>query len=389
MVCSRKLRTMTKDKPTIMLLAIRQGYFSREFLRGVMAALSDRVGFDLWVAPPIHDGQHLEACLASQNVVGVMTRGVSRDLISILENRDIPVVSIRGPEDGDDLVVNGPRVDDKTIGVIAGGEFVRLNLREWGFVHWQGVSWSEARKQSLEAFAATLGVKVKTLSLSGDKRHDWSGVLEISEWLSGIAKPCGILGCNDEAGVGVLQACKLSGLSVPDEVAVVGVDNDRLLCESSSPSLSSIDLHAADIGRAAAHQLLRLLGEKAAEQSQHVAPAIMVIRESSHEVDRYLLVYQAAINYIASRALAGVSVASVADACGISKRGLERAFAKHAKGSPAEIIREQRVAGILSLLGNQSLGLANIAQQSGFSDASSLSNFIKRATGKTPGAFRA
>ena len=88
---------MTKDKPTIMLLAIHQGYFSREFLRGVMAALSDRVGFDLWVAPPIHDGQHLEACLASQNVVGVMTRGVSRDLISILENRDIPVVSIRGP----------------------------------------------------------------------------------------------------------------------------------------------------------------------------------------------------------------------------------------------------------------------------------------------------
>ena len=306
MLCSRKLRTMTKDKPTIMLLAIRQGYFSREFLRGVMAALSDRVGFDLWVAPPIHDGQHLEACLASQNVVGVMTRGVSRDLISILENRDIPVVSIRGPEDGNELVVNGPRVDDKTIGVIAGGEFVRLNLREWGFVHWQGVSWSEARKQSLEAFAATLGVKVKTLSLSGDKRHDWSGVLEISEWLSGLAKPCGILGCNDEARVGVLQACKLSGLSVPDEVAVVGVDNDRLLCESSSPSLSSIDLHAAD---------------------------------------RYLLVDQAAINYIARRALAGVSVASVADACGISKRGLERAFAKHAKGSPAEIIREQRVAG--------------------------------------------
>ena len=121
---------------------------------------------------------------------------------------------------------------------------------------------------------------------------------------------------------------------------------------------------------------------------QHIAPAVMVVRESSHEVDRYLLTYQSATDYISGQAIRGPSVADVADACGISKRGLERAFGKHGTGSPAEIIREQRLAGILRLLKNQSLGLANIARQSGFSDASGLSNFIKRVTGKPPGAWR-
>ena len=374
-----------------MFIAIRQGYFSREVLRGLLATrFDDSSGseIELWVAPPMDDRAHLEACLRNRNVVGVISRGLSREMLAFIEKRDIPVVSIRGPEESEEFGLHGLHVDDDTIGSLAGGEFVRLNLREWGFIHWEGVAWSEARKESLLAFAQSQGVAVNILSLPVDKRHGWSGVSDICSWLEGFANPCGILACNDEAGVAVLHACKLSGLRVPEEVAVIGVDNDGLLCESSSPSLSSIDLHAAQIGRAATHHLLSLLKGEDPGQLPHVAPAVMIVRESSHEVDRYLLVYQNAMNYITSHALRGPHVADVAAACAISKRGLERAFAKHAAGSPAEIIREQRAAGILRLLKNQSLGLVNIAQQSGFSDASGLSNFIKNVTGKPPGAWR-
>jgi LacI family transcriptional regulator len=379
---------MPTSKATIMLIAIRQGYFSREVLRGVLAARHETGEWDLWVVPPIDDRRHLESCLASRNVVGVITRGLARDEVEWLESRQIPVVSIRGPEDAEELVLNGPHVDDEAIGELAGSEFARLNLRQWGFVHWQGVSWSGARKNSLQAFARSRGLKVEVLALSGQRRHDWEGVLKISKWLGGLSKPCGILACNDEAGGAVLQACTLAGLNVPGEVAVIGVDNDRLLCESGSPSLSSIDLHAADIGRAAAHQLLDQLAGTVSGTAQHIAPAALVVRESSHEVDRYLLVYQNALDYITRCALTGPSVEAVAGACGVSKRGLERAFAKHGTGSPAAIIREQRIAGIQRLLKDQSLGLANIAQQSGFADASGLANFVKRVTGKPPGAWR-
>lgn len=379
---------MSAAKPTIMLIAIRQGFFSREVLRGILSARHGMEDWDLWVVPPIDDQRHLEDCLASRHVVGVITRGLACDLVHYLERRDIPVVSIRGPEDGEDRVLNGPHVDDETIGQLAGSEFVRLGLRQWGFVHWQGVSWSGARKQSLQAFARSQGIEVPVLSLSPEERHDWTGVLKISDWLKALVKPCGILACNDEAGVGVLHACKLSALSAPDEVAVIGVDNDRLLCESSSPSLSSIDLHAAEIGRAAANQLVHRIWGDSSSSPQHLTPAVMVVRESSHEIDRYLLIYQNAMDYIARHALTGPSVEAVAHACGVSKRGLERAFAKHSTASPAAIIREQRSAGILRLLENQSLGLSMIAQQSGFGDAAGLSNFVKRVTGKSPGAWR-
>ncbi len=379
---------MKKSKPTIMLIAIRQGHFSREFLRGVLDAEVSGQDYNVWVVPPMEECGHLKACVSSQNVVGVIARGLAAELVEFLDECRIPVVSIRGPQDTGMRAYGGIHVDDDLVARLAGDEFVRLNLRQWGFVGWQDVIWSEARKKSLLGFAQSNEVDAKVLSLSEQQRFGWSGVSAIASWVEMLDKPCGILACNDEAGVAVLHACKLAGLSVPDEVAVIGVDNNSMLCESSSPSLSSIDLHAADLGRMAMRQLAEILGFELKGGAEHQEPALMVIRESSHEVDRYLLFYQIAVSYITSHALRGPSVAEVADSSGLSKRALERVFAKHATVSPGEMIREHRKDAILRLLRNQSLNLSMIAQQSGFADASGLSNFVKRVTGKPPGQWR-
>lgn len=346
-------------------------------------------GYEVWVVPVIHEKRHLEACLRSRNVQGAITRGLDGSLINVLRDQGIPVVSIRGHKSrsGDEEI--DLHVDDEAIGGKAGVEFERLNLDYWGFVHWQGVAWSEARKNSFQAYSNYRGARLSIVSLTEDERYSWDSVLKIQLWLEKIPKPCGVLACNDEAGVDVLHACKLAGLSVPDEVAVIGVDNDRLLCESTVPTLSSIDLHAADVGKAAAGRLLNMLDVDCdLENKAHLGQSSMVVRESSHEIDRYLLVYQKALDYIGSQALAGPSVTKVADSCGVSRRGLERAFEKHSGRSPAEVIREQRLESIIRLLKNQTLNLTNLAEQAGFSDAAGLSNFIKRMTGQAPGMFR-
>lgn len=380
---------MQSGQKTILFIAIRQGFFSREVLRGVFSVLQTGDRYEVWVVPLIHEKRHLEACLESRTIAGVITRGLDSDLVDVLHERNIPVVAIRGPqtksgEQGTDL-----HVDDEAIGGKAGIEFERLNLDYWGFVHWQGVAWSAARKKSFQAYADTRGARLSVVELSENERYSWDGVLAIQSWLEGIPKPCGVLACNDEAGVDVLHACKLAGLSVPDQVAVIGVDNDRLLCDSTTPALSSINLHAADVGRAAARQLIGLLDpDDDFEAETHLGQSTIVVRESSHEIDRYLLVYQKALDYISLHALVGPSVAKVADSCGVSRRGLERAFEKHSGRSPAEVVREQRLNSILRLLKSQSMNLSNLAQQAGFSDAAGLSNFIKRMTGHAPGAFR-
>ena len=378
---------MKNDKPVILFIANRQEHFSREVLRGILSMRSEGCDWDVWLMPMVNERRHIEACLDSRKVSGVIARGLSRDLLLLLNDRDVPAVAIRGMETDSDDLANGPHVNDQVIGEKAGVEFMRLNLGYWGFVHWEGVSWSEARRKSFHTYATSKGVRNSTLTLQSDERHGWDGVLSISKWLESLSKPCGILACNDEAGLDVLHACQLVGLKVPEQVAVIGVDNDRLLCESSVPPLSSIDLHSADVGRAAALQLSGLIGDSKSD-AMHISQATVVVRESSHEIDRYLLIYQRAIDYMNSRALLSISVAEVAEACGISRRGLERAFVKHSGESPASVIRSQRLAAILRLLKNQSMSLDNLAQQTGFSDAAGLSNFVKRMTGKSPGSFR-
>ncbi len=380
---------MKQEQKTILFIAIRQGFFSREVLRGVLTLLQAGEGYEVWVVPVIHEKRHLEACLESRQVAGVITRGLDGDLMNLIQEREIPVIAIRGPQTRRGDGITDLHVDDGAIGGKAGVEFERLNLDYWGFVHWQGVAWSEARKKSFQAYADARGASLSVVTLPESERYSWDGVLAIQSWLEKIPKPCGVLACNDEAGVDVLHACKLAGLSVPDQVAVIGVDNDRLLCESTTPALSSIDLFAADVGKAAARQMITLLeADCEMENETHLGQSTMVVRESSHEIDRYLLVYQKALDYISSHALIGPSVLKVADSCGVSRRGLERAFEKHAGRSPAEVIREQRLESIFRLLKNQSLNLTNLAQQAGFSDAAGLSNFIKRMTGQAPGSFR-
>ena len=119
---------MNKAKPTIMLIAIRQGHFSRELLRGVLDAQLSGQDYNVWVVPPMSDRQHLDACISSQNVIGVIARGLANELVEYLEEHRIPVVSIRGPRDTELLPSSGIHVDDDLVARLAGAEFDRLNL---------------------------------------------------------------------------------------------------------------------------------------------------------------------------------------------------------------------------------------------------------------------
>lgn len=378
-----------KRKPVVLLFANRQGYFSREFLQGVLSMRGHGCDWEVLLMPVIYEKRHLKAYLHAMQVSGVIARGMGQEMLALLAEMELPVVAIRGMETESHDFANGPHVDDQAIGEKAGQEFMHLNLRYWGFIHWEGVVWSEARMKSFSSYASTLNVNTSTLSLQVEERHSWKGVLKIRAWLDSLSKPCGILACNDEAGLDVLQACQLAGLSVPEQVAVIGVDNDRLLCESTVPPLSSIDLHAADIGKAAACQLRGMLShERWDDRALNPSQASVVVRESSHEIDRYLLIYQRAMDHIQSKALTGISVLELAEACGVSRRGMERAFIKQSGKSPAAVIRSYRLTGILELLKNQSMNLECLAQQTGFSDAVGLSNFVKRMTGRSPGSFR-
>ena len=255
-------------------------------------------------------------------------------------------------------------------------------------MHWDGVMWSEERKKIFHEYALERGVKNEILSLEENERANWTAVEKVAKWLDGLPKPCGVLACNDAAGLDVLNACELLDLKVPNDVAVIGVDNDRLLCESSSCSLSSIDLGVADIGRSAVVQLGKMLGIVAEDVQAPVNSAVCVVRKSSHMVDINHLVYQKAQDFVNSRPLRNTKVEQLARACGVSRRGLERAFERCGAVSPAVLIRERKIAAVIDLLADGMSSIESVSSQAGFSDAAGLSNFVKRMTGRNPGSFR-
>ena len=379
---------MMAKRTQILFIGDRESFFSREVLRGVFSMRSEGADWNYWCLSSELSIEELNACLNSRKVDGILARGLDREMANVLREREVPCVFIRAAEDESVEYINGPHPDDQAIGRLAGEEFGYLNLGYWGFVHWEGVMWSEARKQTFHSYATALGVSNETLALPPDARTNWAGVQKIAEWLDGLPKPCGVLACKDEAGLDVLQACNLLGLSVPDEVAVIGVDNDRLLCESTSPALTSIDLKAADLGRAAVVQLGKMLDLFPEHHGFAKASAVLVARESSHRKDRYSIIYQRALDYIEARPLANTSVSTLAKSCGVSRRGLERAFEKCVESSPAIVMRERRMHAIEDLLKDSNATLESIAHQSGFSEPAGLSNFVKRMTGKTPGKLR-
>lgn len=375
-------------KKNIIFIGSRVGFYSREILRGILSMRSEGCDWSLWCLPTDISQDELDNCIKGRKVEGIIARGLSESLSRYVHGLSIPSVLIRSFEDENSGYINGPHVDDAVIGQLAGQEFSYLNLGYWGFVHWEGVMWSEARKKSFHSCATSLGVRNEVISLKEGSRLNYKAILEIAEWLKGLPKPCGILACNDETGLDVINACHLIGAKVPDEVAVIGVDNDRLLCESTAQSLSSIDLRAADVGRKSAIQLGDMLGSLKSHAEFKIQPATVVVRNSSNNVDRHMLLCQRAIDYIDARVLKNISVTDVAKSCGVSRRGLERAFEKGMGCSPATTIRAKRMKMLEHLLKDSSVNLDNIAHQAGFSDASGLSNFVKRMTGKKPGDFR-
>lgn len=379
---------MDGKRPQILYIGDRESFFSREVLRGVFSMRTAGCDWHYWCVSSSISANELEEYVAARQVDGMLVRGLKEGKALALAKLDVPTVFIRSVEGEDAEYINGPHPDDQAIGRLAGEEFGYLNLGYWGFVHWEGVMWSEARKKTFHAYATELGVKNDTLSLPQEARTNWAGVKRIAEWLETLPKPCGVLACKDDAGLDVLQACRMLGYAVPDDVAVIGVDNDRLLCESSSPALTSIDLKAADLGRAAVVQLGKMLGVLGDDVEVPQAPAVVVTRESSQRKERYALICQRAIDYIDARPLKNMNVDYVAKGCGVSRRALERAFAKYLDRSPAAVMREKRVVAIELLLKDRTSSLESVAHQAGFSECSGLSNFIKRMTGKSPGELR-
>ena len=283
------------------------------------------------------------------------------------------------------------RSDSLQAGRMAAEHLWQRGFRNFGYCGYAGRTWSERSRQGFCQWIKRAGAPCDVYQPSKRNRPIlWQQERsQVTDWLRGRPKPLGIMSCNDVRGRQVLEASALGGMSVPDEVAVVGVDDDQLLCELSNPPLSSVMLNAELGGYQAAELLNALISRrKRGRQRINVKPLWVVSRRSTDLLAVNDREVAAALRYIRENLQTSIGVKDVVDQVNLSRRALEIRF-EQALGRPigAEIQRA-RLAWVKRLLVETSLPVAKIATLAGFSGHSYLSEVFRREVGQTPAGYR-
>jgi len=369
-------------KKTILYVEDANDYFGKTLLDGFILESKAHSWWKTLSFPCLGEVTNTTAELCAK-VDGFVTRGASPELKKLIENYKKPHIILRSPTSID---TKWPlHVDDVKIGQIAYNETERLNLPHQAFLGYENVIWS---KERFIAFSQEKN-HTKSLHLATHENLTTDGLNKLISWLKSLPKPTSLFAASDGLASSAIKACMIANIKVPDEIAIIGADNDPHLCDSSVPTLSSIDLHPDSIGASCAWTLAKELNIiSSTKNAPIVTPPSLVIRESSHQANSNFQLYRKALSWINRNALYGPSIQELADICNTSKRSLERAFLEVGNITPANYIRKQRIQGILYLLSRDEISLAELARQANFSDNSSFSNFVKRNTGKTPRELR-
>jgi LacI family transcriptional regulator len=211
----------------------------------------------------------------------------------------------------------------------------------------------------------------------------------LADWLRSLPKPVGLTACNDICGREVLQACASAGLRVPDDVAVVGVDNDELMCELSGPPLSSVVLDLERAGYEAAKLLDGLMsGDSVGRHVVPVEPVYVVTRQSSDVIGQDDASVATALRFIKNYAGRPISVCDVVEQVHVSRRTLERRFSCVLGRSISSEITQCRLERAKHLLLETDLPSYRVAEGAGFGTIKSFNRVFRREAGVSPQRFR-
>ncbi len=286
--------------------------------------------------------------------------------------------------------------DDAAIVREAFGFFLQSGFHHLAYCGYPSVFFSDQRQEAARLEGAGLKecVHLYSPTRAGQVGQDLyqfekSGAeAGLAGWLKALPKPVAILACNDIRGQQVINACREAGIRVPEEAAVLGVDNDDIICRLCRPTLSSIEPDGEAIGYAAAASVADLVAGNPVPARRKVPPRGVVQRASTDTVaaDHPLVVRAARL--IRDDACAGASVEQVCERIGVSRSTLDHLFQAHLGRSIAAEIARTRIARSQTLLRHSDLPLAEIARRCGFSSATYFGRFFKRETGATPDAYR-
>jgi LacI family transcriptional regulator len=327
---------------------------------------------------------------------GLIARITTRRLAQAISEQALPTVDLYGWLPG----AKWPclRADNAHVVRLAVDHLLERGFRHLAYCGFTGVNYSDERLQVFQQQIGEAGhvchvcPSPRLRSSSSIAASEQQGLLyeaELADWLQGLPKPVGILACNDVRGQQVLTTCREIGLQVPNQVAVLGVDNNELLCNLSDPPLSSVDLNCERMGYEAAALLARLMaGQRPRARTILIEPRGIVTRHSTDVLAIEDAEVAEAVRLIRTRACDGLTVQDVLASCALSSSSLERRFVQLLGRTPKAEIMRVRVQRVMELLAEPSLSLVAVADRAGFKHAEYMHAVFKQKVGMSPGQYR-
>ncbi|RYG73663.1 DNA-binding transcriptional regulator [bacterium] len=377
-----------KKKSRVALVVETTGSYGRNILFGVAHYLDIHGDWALFVderheiTPPPH-------WLLDWEGDGIITRYLTPDLAAALKHKKIPVVDLN---DGYGLLgFSHIGSDMNAIGRMAANHLLEIGLRKIAFVGSSHVAWSRGRLEGvLEAIKGRAefcgSIEFQPIFYPD---YNWVSELErIRDWVMKLPRPIGIVASNDKRAHHILEVCRMQGIAVPDEIAVVGVDNTDFLCELSSPSLSSVIPDGHLIGYEAACLLSRLMSGGALEEPLVIPPKGVASRRSTEVLNTNDPVFTKAIRFMREHAGHGIDIEDVLAEVSISRSTLDRCFQLHLGHSATAELRSIRLKRVKQLLEETDLPMSRIAEIAGFEHPEYMMYQFKRLVGQTPSQWR-
>ncbi|BCU79448.1 DNA-binding transcriptional regulator [Luteolibacter sp. LG18] len=310
----------------------------------------------------------------------------------IVRKLGIPVVNLSQWESEAHGV---PRVsvDNYLAGRLAAEHLLERGIRELAYLGWKNVHYSNERLRGFASRAKEAGLHCVTKldAAEGTSARTLADELhELGAWLSALPRPCGIFAVQDYRAQLVVEACASVGLRVPRDVAIIGMDDDAIVCGHSTPTLTSVRRNSGQVGWEMAALIDRMIrGDRPDTMEILVPPEGIVERQSTDMFHHGDEVVQLAVSFMLRNLKDAPKVQTIADHAGVSKRTLETRFRSATGKSPHEYLTTARIERAMKLMQRPTqTNLRNVAAACGFASYPAFVAAFQGACGKTPGDYQ-
>lgn len=383
----KKTKTLKKKRFNVALLMETSNEYSRGVIKGIYGYIKEHDQWDVYLGE-YSRGEPNPEWLLSWTGDGIIARIENEAIAQLIKQCNLPTVDTSSAN----LINDIPWVetDDEKIAEVAYEHLKECGLKNFAFVgaHYNWSQWRGNHFKKLLQAADTQGYFYAPQP--GNANNLIEEQKQIEKWLINLPKPIGVFAAYDQLGRVVIDSCHKLGLMVPEQVAVIGVDNDPLICELCSPTLTSVVPDTFTTGYLAATLLESLMnGMDNVQITNRIPPLGIKKRRSSDSLaidDPHI---SKALHYIHEHAAIGLfNIEEILDFIPLTRRVFEKKFQQLVGKSPYKEAQRIRVERIKQLLEETNLSLQDISEKIGFEHVSYMSFLFKRETGKTPISYR-